>query len=213
MSALFVRRASLWLLGAALATASACASANQGTVPPGTLQPDQFLFERGTEALEDERWLVAREYFRELTETYTQSPYRPDAKLGLGDTYLGEDSAASLVLAQNEYQEFLTFFPTHPRADYAQYKLGLVHFGQMRAPGRDQTETKNAIAEFERFLERYPNSTFTEDARMRLREARDRLSEDEFIVGRFYYRIRWYPGAIDRLTSILKRDPGFTEHS
>ena len=67
--------------------------------PTGTPEPDKFLFERGTEALNKKRWLVAREYFRELIDTYPQSPLRADAKLGIGDTYLGEGSAESYVLA------------------------------------------------------------------------------------------------------------------
>ena len=70
----------------------------------------------------------------QIVDTYTQSPYRPDAKLGIGDTYLGEGTAEALVLALNEFREFLAFFPTNARADYAQYKLGMVHFRQMRAP-------------------------------------------------------------------------------
>ncbi len=86
----------VWRLASALAVAaavgSACAPTVRNSVPPGTSQPDQFLFERGTEALNEKRWLPAREFFKSVTETYTQSPYRPDAKLGVGDTYLGEGS-------------------------------------------------------------------------------------------------------------------------
>jgi outer membrane protein assembly factor BamD len=205
------RRAALLVLLAAVALASACASANgRQAVPPGTPQPDQFLYERGKEALDNKKWLTAREFFKQVTETYTQSPVRPDAKLGIGDTYLGEGSAESLVLAIAEFQEFLSFYPTHPRADYAQYKLAMAHFKQMRAPQRDQTETRDAIREFENFVTRYPNSTLMPEVRDRLREAKDRLSEAEFEVGRFYYRIRWWPGAIDRLSSLLKDDPQFT---
>ena len=48
----------------------------------------------------------------------------------------------------NEFREFLTFYPTNRRADYAQYKLGLCHFRQMAKPERDQTQTNDAIAEF-----------------------------------------------------------------
>jgi outer membrane protein assembly factor BamD (BamD/ComL family) len=44
----------------------------------------------------------------------------------------------------------------------------------------------------------------------KLRESRDRLDESDFEVGRFYYRIGNYPGAVDRLTTILTRDPEFT---
>lgn len=205
------RRAALLVLLAAVALASACASANgRQAVPPGTPQPDQFLYERGTQALDNKKWLTAREFFKQVTETYTQSPVRPDAKLGIGDTYLGEGSPESLVLAIAEFQEFLSFYPTHPRADYAQYKLAMAHFKQMRAPQRDQTETRDAIREFENFVTRYPNSSLMPEVRDRLREAKDRLSEAEFEVGRFYYRIHWWPGAIDRLSSLLKDDPQFT---
>jgi outer membrane protein assembly factor BamD len=195
----------------ALALGTGCASGGRrNAVPPGTQQPDQFLFERGNEELNRKRWLTAREYYKQVTETYTQSPIRPDAKLGVGDTYLGEGSPESLVLAIAESQEFLSFYPTHARADYAQYKLGLAHFKQMRAPQRDQTETREAIREFETFVLRYPNSKLMPEVQERLRESKDRLSQAEFEVGRFYYRIRWYPGAIDRLTALLKEDPGYT---
>jgi outer membrane protein assembly factor BamD len=211
MTTVFQRSTALTALVLALAFASACASANgRRAVPPGTSQPDQFLFDKGNEALQARKWLTAREYFKQVTETYTQSPIRPDAKLGIGDTYIGEGSTASLVLSIAEFQEFLSFYPTHPRADYAQYKIGLAHFRQMRAPQRDQTETRETIHEFDTFIARYPNSTLLPEVRNRLRDAKDRLSESEFEVGRFYFRIRWYPGAIDRLNALLKSDPEFT---
>jgi len=80
----------------------------------------------------------------------------------------------------------------------------------MRSAGRDQTETKSAVVEFENFVTRYPNSSLLPEVQARLREARDRLSETDFLVGRYYYRINWFPGAIDRLTAVLKQDPGYT---
>jgi outer membrane protein assembly factor BamD len=174
------------------------------------LEPDRFLFERGSEELEEERWLVAREYFRQLTDTYTQSPYRPEAKLGVGDSYLGEGTPEAIVLGVNEFQEFLAFYPTHERADYAQYRLGMAYFTQMRSAQRDQTETRSALREFENFVERYPNSDLMPEVRGKLREVRDRLGTADLEVGVFYYRQRWYPGAIDRLTALLKADPEFS---
>jgi outer membrane protein assembly factor BamD len=197
-------------LAALLLAAGGCASSGRGPVPPGTARPDQFFFERGMEALNDRKWITAREFFKQVTETYTQSPYRPDAKLAIGDTYLGEGTAESLVLAINEFQEFLSYYPTHQRADYAQFRLAMGYFRQMRAPQRDQTETRNAIREFETFLTRYPNSSLLPEARARLREARDRVGQHEFEVGRFYFRINNIAGAIDRLQVLLKQDPEFT---
>jgi outer membrane protein assembly factor BamD len=211
MTTVFQRFAALCSLLLLAAAVSACASASgRRAVPPGTAQPDQYLYDRGKESLDQKKWLTAREFFKQVTETYTGSPVRPDAKLGIGDTYLGEGSAEALVLAIAEFQEFLSFYPTHPRADYAQYKLGLAHFRQMRAAQRDQTETREAVREFETFVARYPNSALLPEVKNRLREAKDRLSEAEFEVGRFYWRIHWYPGAIDRLSALLKDDPEFS---
>ncbi len=188
----------------------ACASSGRGAVPPGTPQPDQFLYERGNEQLANKKWLTAREFYKQVTETYTQSPVRPDAKLGIGDTYLGEGTPESIVLAIAEFQEFLSYYPTHPRADYAQYKLGMAHFKQMRSPQRDQSETRETIRDLETFVTRYPNSALMPEAKARLREAHDRLSMSEMEIGHFYYKIRWYPGAIDRLVALMKQDPNFS---
>ena len=203
----------LRLLGSVLALviAGACASGQPGRVPGGTQDPDKFLFDRGTKALSEKKWLTSREFFKQIVETYTQSPYRPDAKLGIGDTYLGEGTSESLALAINEFREFLSFYPTNARADYAQYKLGLAHFRQMRAPQRDQTETREAVKEFRTFTERYPNSALAPEVKEKLRGAQDRLSQADYEVGYFYYKsLRWYPGAIDRFRSVLKQDPAFT---
>ena len=79
----------------------------------------------------------------------------------------------------------------------------------MRRPERDQTETAAAVREFEVFFERYPNSMLTSEVRQNWREARSRLSEASYRVGLYYYRARWYPGAIDRFKEVLKDDPGY----
>ena len=141
-------------------------------------------------ALKERSWTRARTYFSELLESYPQSPLRADAKLGVGDTFLGENNSASYVYAQNEYREFLAFYPTNPRADYAQMQLGMVHFNQMLSPQRDQTETREAIKEFQTFVDRYPNSPLINQVKQRLREAKDRLSDADMLVANFYLSIR-----------------------
>ena len=188
-----------------------CATGSSRTVvPPGTSEPDKFLFDKGTAALNAKKWLTAREYFKQVTETYTQSTYRPDSKLGIGDTYLGEGTAEALVLAINEFKEFLTYYPTNRRADYAQFKLGMAHFRQMRAPERDQTETREAVHELQTFVDRYGDSSLMPEAGTKLRQAKDRLDGSSYLVGYFYYRQRWYIGAADRFKSVLKDDPEYT---
>jgi outer membrane protein assembly factor BamD len=188
----------------------ACASGGANSLPSGTVDPAKFLFDRGTEALNTRRYFKARQYFQQLYDNYPDSPSRPDGKLGLGDAYLGEDTAESLVLAANEFREFLTFFPNNPRADYAQYKLALSHAAQMLKPDRDQKETREAIKELETFVARYPDSHLIGEGRKKLREARDRLSTYDYLVGLNYFRWRVYPGAIGRFKELLKSDPEYT---
>lgn len=188
----------------------AACSGQRNAVPPASAQADTFLFERGTAALKERKWLQAREYFRQIVDNYPQSTYRPDAKLAVGDTFIGEHSTEALMLGVNEFREFLTFYPTSPRADYSQFRLATALAEQMLAAERDQTNTREVVKELQVFLDRYPNSALMPEARALMRTAKDRLSEAGYRVGFYYYRSRWYPGAIDRFKEVLAADPEFT---
>ncbi len=204
------RRSALIVLVVATAIGVSGCGANRSQIPPGTAEADRFLFNRGQEELKERNWLAAREYFRQIVDNYPQSPYRPDAKLAVGDTYIGEDTTESLLLAVNEFREFLTFYPTNPRADYAQFRLASAYSQQMLAPDRDQSATRDVVKELQVFLDRYPNSALMPEARKLMREAKDRLSEASYRVGHHYYRVRWYLGAIDRFREVLATDPEYT---
>ena len=191
-----------------IALGIACGT-KEAEIPATSIDADSLLYERGAAALEEEDWLRAREYFVEIRDNYPQSPLRADARLGIGDTHLGQGSMEGYVAAEAEFLDFLTLFPTSERANYAQFKLGVVHFAQMRGPQRDQSSTRNAIREFEVLIQRYPESVHVSEAREHLRQARDRLSESEYVVGHYYYRQKWWPGAIERFRLILDTDPAF----
>lgn len=205
------RIGSCLLLVLATVWTAACGGNRAPETPPGTVPPDQFLIQRANDSMKRERWADARRYFQQIVDNYPQSTVRPDAKLGVGDTYLNEGGEANFVLAENEFREFITFYPTSTRVDYAQYKLAMTHYRRMRRPERDQTETAAAVREFEVFFDRYPNSMLTSEVRERWRESRSRLSEASYRVGLYYFRARWYPGAIDRFKEVLKDDPGYPE--
>jgi outer membrane protein assembly factor BamD len=204
-------RATAWRAAVLLCTvlAAGCA-AKKNTIPTNVAQPDRYLLERGDEALKKKQWSNAREYFRQVVDNYPQSPLRPDAKLGIGDTYLGEGGSESLVMGANEFREFLTFYPTNPKADLAQFRLAMCHQKQMRAAERDQTETRESLKEYQVFFDRYPTSPLMPEVRAKWREARDRLSQASYRVGVHYHRVKWYPGAVDRFKEVLKDDPEFT---
>lgn len=211
VTALFRRLLPALAVVVLVGAAGACSSVDRFALPPDSEQrPDAFLHARGAEALEAGHWLTAREYFRRLVDTYPTSEYRQDARLGIGDSYLGERRIESDILAAGEFREFLRFYPLADRADYAQYRLALSQVRQVLSPQRDQTATREALRELEVFVANYPTSQYLPEVIKLQRETRDRLSESEFLIGRHYYRTRWYPGAVSRLESLLETDPQYT---
>jgi len=195
---------------ALLVLVAACGGAGKKNVVPANTQPDRYLMDRANDAMMKKQWVRAREYFRQVVDNYPQSPLRPDAKLGIGDTYLNEGGTENLVLGANEFREFLTFYPTSARADYAQYHLALCHTKQMRAAARDQTETKEAVKELQAFIDRYPNSPLLPEVKEKFRDARDRLSDASFLVGKHYYTVKWDVGAVSRFREVLQEDPAYS---
>lgn len=206
------RRAGLPVLLAIAIAAAGCGSPRAEIPAIGVVEADRLLFERGAAALDEGDWRRAREYFVEIRDNYPQSQYRAAARLGIGESYEQEGTSEAYVRALAEFQDFLSLYPTHPRAPFAQYKVGMVHFHQMRRAERDQSETRNAIREFENFVDRYPTDPeWMPEVRERLREARDRLSAHDFTVGRFYHRVKFYPGAVNRFRQILDGDPEYSK--
>ena len=87
-----------------------------------TSRSDRVIWEAGTEALEKKHWANARQHFRRIIEGFPQSEYGPAARLAMGDSYFRERGVANYILATAAYREFLRIFPSHPRADYAQFQ-------------------------------------------------------------------------------------------
>jgi outer membrane protein assembly factor BamD len=210
-SSFFRRRAAGTAALLALLVASIACGEQIPEPPTGAVDADLFLYERGMEQLEDRHWFQARQYFQRLVDTYPRSQYRPDAKLGIGDTYMGEGRVDSHILAAAEYREFLQFFPLHSRADYAQYQLAQSYVRQMHSSQRDQTMSRDALREIETFLRTYPNSPFRPEVEALERTTRDRLAEAEFRVGRFYHRQENWIGALLRFQIILDDYPNYSQ--
>jgi outer membrane protein assembly factor BamD len=200
------------LLAGLASLSAACNSSNVDPTlpPPGTINPDQFLFDRGTAAMGRKHYLEAREYFRKIVDSYPQSQRRAEAKLGMGDSYVAENRIDADILAINEYREFLQFFPTHPKDDYAQYEICVAQGRQILSAERDQTATAEAVKQDGVFLDRYPASPYRADVEKLQRAAKDRLSDHELRVGMFYFRLKGFGGAADRFNYLLAHDPAYT---
>lgn len=198
------------LLVLALAAVSACGGKSQESLPGGA-QGDQRLMALGRDALENEKWEDARGYFQQLLDAYPRSQLAGDARLGVADSYFNQKGSGNLVLAIAEYRDFLTFFPNHPRADYAQFQIAYGHYKQIHSPDRDQDPTTLAIEEFEKLVELYRNSRYAAEGRKLLDECYETLAESEFGVGLFYLQIRKHcRAAIARFNDVVEKFPSFS---
>ena len=206
MSRRFSLIASLSLL---LALSVACT--NKKSVNPlanvGSKQPDKVLFDKSMEAMRHNRFDVARITLQTLINTYPDSEFIARAKLAVGDSWYAEGGTASLAQAEQEYDDFITFFPNMPEAAEAQLKIANIHYQQMEKSDRDYTHAKRAEDEYRKVILTFPDSKLVPQAKERLLEVQEVLGEREFGIGRFYYLRQSYPASIARLQSLVEKYP------
>ena len=171
---------------------------------------DQVIWEAGQKAFEKKQWENARQHFRRIIDAFPQSQYAPEARVALGDAYFNEGGDASYILAVSAYRDFVTLYPSHPKADYAQFQTAECYFRRRHGADRDQTPTTEALAEFDRLLEAYPRSQWVETSKQRIRECRQSLARAEFLAGYFYQRTRKAcRSAIPRYEDLITDFPDF----
>lgn len=173
---------------------------------------DQVVWEAAQQAMQEKHWDAARQYLRRIVDAFPQSQYQARARIGLADAYMEAGGAGNNILAVSAYREFLTLYPSAPEAAYAQYQTGEAYFRQKNSPDRDQTPTIQALQEFQRVLDVYPNSSYVEPARERIQECRQILAQSEFQVGYFYQKTRKaWRAAIGRYQRVLREYPDYED--
>lgn len=197
------------VLGMLLAFTAACT--NKKSVNPlanvGSKQPDKVLFDKAMDAMRHNRFDVARLTLQTLINTYPDSEFIARAKLAVGDSWYAEGGTAALAQAEQEYDDFITFFPNMPEAAEAQLKKANIHFQQMEKADRDYTHAARAEDEYRKVILQFPDSKLVPEAKQRLLEVQEILAEREFEVGRFYYLRESYPASIARLQSLVDKYP------
>ncbi|HET8647491.1 MAG TPA: outer membrane protein assembly factor BamD [Vicinamibacteria bacterium] len=201
-----------WTLMGLAVMAFGCAHGGEPDIATLASNSDQVIWEAGQKAFERRQWESARQHFRRIIDGFPNSPFGPQARLTLADSYFKEGGTANYVLAAGSYREFLTFYPSHARSDYAQFQVGESFYKQRNGPDRDQTSTLQALDEYQKVVQYYPSSTLAPQARERVTELRQSLARAEFLAGYFYQRTREaYRAAVTRYEGILKDYPDYKQ--
>jgi outer membrane protein assembly factor BamD len=170
-------------------------------------QPDKELFDRAMIALKKGKYDIARLDLQTLLNTYPDSEYQMRAKLAIGDTWYKEGGTAAMQQAEEEYKDFITFFPDKPEAAEAQMKVADIYYKQMEKPDRDPTNAIRAQEEYRAMILQYPDSSLIPQAKQRLREVQEVLGDHEFDIGSFYQTRMNYAASIARLQSVIDTYP------
>ncbi len=106
--------------------------------------------------------------------------------------------------AINAGKRYVQLYPSSEDAAYAQYIVGLSYFRQIRDVTQDQKESRRAIEAMDEVIQRWPDSPYVEDARTKVRFARDQLAGKEMQIGRYYLERREYIAAAKRFRYVVE---------
>lgn len=133
-----------------------------------------------------------------------QHPYTEWARKSLVMGAFTNYRQGNYVEAINMAKRYNTLYPTSPESAYAYYIIGLSYFRQIPDVTRDQAASKRAIAAMQEVIDRYPTSEYVEDAKTKIRFARDQLAGKEMQVGRYYLERKDYLAAVKRFRGVVE---------
>ncbi|RJQ45184.1 MAG: outer membrane protein assembly factor BamD [Nitrospiraceae bacterium] len=152
----------------------------------------------------------ARKVLEDIKGKDTSQQYAILARLRIADTYFEDSSYEEAVI---EYQSFLDSYPAHKYASYAQYRIAMSYFKQIKTPDVSYSVAQTAIQEFERLQRNYPRNPYMEITENRIRACYRVLAEYEFYVGSFYFKKGAYMAAAQRFNNLLQSYPDSVNES
>jgi outer membrane protein assembly factor BamD len=162
--------------------------------------PVEELYNNGVDALNAKRYVAASQQFDLVEQNYPYSSWAANAQLMHGYAeYL-----------QNHYTEAIgaldRFIQLHPASRdiaYAYYLRALCYYEQIADISRDQKGTVEAMNALQEVVNRFPESAYARDARLKIDLCRDHLAGKEMEIGRYYENQHLYTAAINRFQRVV----------
>lgn len=197
-------------LGLLLLGAAACSSTDPSKVTRELLtMSKEEAYAKGDALVAKRKYELGRQYLRFVAENYANDPLGKQAALRLADSFFDERSALGYVEAQARFKDFRSRYPSHPRSDYALFRLAQVSDRQAEKPDRDQANTRLAAQSYRELLQNYATSPYAHEARARYKAMLDLLAEHEFLVARYYLRRGAWEAARSRFEALFAAFPEY----
>ncbi len=157
----------------------------------------------------------AIEQFELLESRYPFGRYAQQGQLELAYAYHKQNNTEQ---ALDTINRFIQLNPQHPSIDYAYYMKGLVTFDKgknlinyiiKRDPSNnDPTSLREAFEVFGLLIDKYPDSEYADDAKLRMVYFRNELAEYELKVAKFYMQRGAYVASANRAKYVMENYQG-----
>lgn len=169
------------------------------------------LYSQAKKELDSGNYEKAIKRYEALQARYPYGKYSQQAGLELAFAYYKYEEPAPAIAAADR---FIKLYPTHPYVDYAYYLKGLADFkdktnfmerlfNSYDFSDRDPSAALDSFDAFSELVERYPNSDYAEDARLRMAFILESLAVHEIKVAQWYLKIEAYVAAANRAKFVL----------
>ena len=114
----------LTLIAVAALGGGACSSSDPSAVTRQLLtMSKEEAYAQGDALVAKKKYELGRQYLRFVAENYANDPLGKQAALRLADSYFEERSPLGFIEAQSRFKDFRSRYPSHPRSDYALFRL------------------------------------------------------------------------------------------
>lgn len=136
------------------------------------------------EPYDDESWDLAITRLGEFKSRFPYSKFASEAELLIANSQFELEHYTEAALA---YEQFVKLHPKHPKVDYAMFRVGESYWQDSPpAIDREQDYTLKAIKEWNKLIEKMPDSTYAKKARELVQQGKRRVAESIAFVVRFY---------------------------
>ncbi|MDE2516790.1 MAG: outer membrane protein assembly factor BamD [Rhodospirillales bacterium] len=177
-----------------------CGGGSKSAAPPGPPPTVSQLYNNGVDALNARRFSTASDQFEQVEQNFPYSPWATHALLMQAYTAYLQNHYTSAVGTLNRY---IQLHPTASDIAYAYYLRALCYYEQIGDIQRDQKDTQIAMGALQEVVNRYPDTPYATDARLKIDLCRDHLAGHEMEIGRWYEGQHLYEAAIGRFQRVV----------